>query len=211
MPDTGITGVILAGGKSRRMGMEKSLAILEGRPLVEHVGTRLRPQVSRLVLNANGVASRFGNWDLPMVTDDALGDRGPLAGVLAGLAWARGSAPGGQAIVTTPADTPFIPRDLVTRLAAGWDGEGIIIAASRGRVHPVVAMWPMSVEADLRRDLAKGALSVGGWALSRRHEVVEFADVAGIDPFFNINSPADLLSATVASAYISVAEHSGNS
>ena len=84
-----ILGVVLAGGLSRRMnGHEKSLLAFSGRTLIEHVCTRLAPQVARLIVNANGDPSRFSHLELPVVPDTVPGHAGPLAGVLAGMRWA---------------------------------------------------------------------------------------------------------------------------
>ena len=143
-----IGGVILAGGRSRRMGGgDKCLAPLDGRPLLAHAIDRLAPQVGPLVLNANGDPARFAAFGLPVIADGFPGFAGPLAGVLAGLDWAAGS--GLAAVVTVPADTPFFPEDMVARLAAAMaraDAPAAVarpIDAERGpvaapRLRPVV-------------------------------------------------------------------------
>ena len=83
-----IIGVLLAGGLARRMGGgDKPLRLIAGRPLLDHVIERLRPQVAGLVLNANGDPTRFAAYDLPVVADSIPDYAGPLAGVLAGLDW----------------------------------------------------------------------------------------------------------------------------
>ena len=98
-----LPGVLLAGGKSRRMGgKEKCLLPLAGRPLLDHVIERLRPQVATLIINAPGDPARFARWGLEVVPDAIEGFAGPLAGILAGLDWAYANAPQAAYIVTAP-------------------------------------------------------------------------------------------------------------
>lgn len=192
-----IFGVILAGGLATRMGGgDKGLLPLDGSTLLGHVIGRLRPQCASLALNANGDAARFAAFGLPVIADDMPDHPGPLAGILAGLDWA--AAQGGEAIVTAAADTPFLPPDLVARLtdAAGAANAPIAIAASpdaegKARRHPVFGLWPVALREDLRASLAEGLRKVTLWA-DRHGAATALFDGGAIDPFFNVNSPADL-------------------
>src|SRR4051812_2262063 len=114
-------GIILAGGRSRRMGREKALLPLAGATVIARVAARLRPQVRRMVVSANGDPARFAFLDAPMLADEAgaPGEEGPLAGILTGLRCAR--AEGFAQAVCVPSDAPFLPLDLVSRLAEGVD------------------------------------------------------------------------------------------
>lgn len=197
-----IVGVLLAGGQSRRMGGgDKCLLELAGRPLLAHVMERLRPQVTSMVLNANGEADRFAGFGLDVVADPVEGFAGPLAGVLAGFDWARETAPQARWIVTAASDTPFFPLDLVPRLlaATGNNNPAIALAASQGRLHPVFGLWPTALAEDLRASLLAGTRKVLDW--TDKHTMVseEFAPtgIGGgtIDPFFNANRPDDLAEA----------------
>lgn len=197
---TGIVGVLLAGGRSLRMGgTEKSFAPLDGRPLIAHVAGRFRPQVDRLVVNANGDPARFADLGLPVVADADDSHDGPLAGMLAGFAWAHANVPEAPWLATVAADTPFIPHDLVARLkAASDDAETIRLAASRGRIHQVIGLWPTGLREDLAGWLGSGpSKAVRAWLDTRPHVAVEFELRAGVDPFFNINTPEDLEKANV--------------
>ena len=83
-----IGGIILAGGQSTRMGGgDKCLKMLGGKTLISRIIERVSPQISALILNANGNPSRFSDYDLPVVPD-VIGDyAGPLAGILTGMEW----------------------------------------------------------------------------------------------------------------------------
>ncbi|HEU0016964.1 MAG TPA: molybdenum cofactor guanylyltransferase, partial [Methyloceanibacter sp.] len=135
----GVIGVVLAGGKSSRMGGgDKALLQLGGRPLLDHVLEPLRPQVAEIVLNAND-PGRFAAFGLPVVADRLAGQMGPLAGIHAGLAWAEANRPESRFIITVAADTPFCPTDLVSRLCAATDKANptLVVARSESGVHPV--------------------------------------------------------------------------
>lgn len=190
-------GVILAGGLSRRMGGgDKCLLSLDGKPLLHHAIDRLGPQVSGLVLNANGDPERFADFGLPVVADSIEGFAGPLAGVLAGLDYA--AAHGFDHIVTAAADTPFLPTDLVDRLLAAAEEAGTPMAMAatpdpeRGRSrHPTFALWPVALREDLRQALTDGVRKVIVWTDSHGCAPVTFG-IDPIDPFFNVNTPDDL-------------------
>lgn len=193
-----IAGVILAGGRATRMGGgDKGLLPLAGRTILAHVVSRLEPQVAALALNANGDPSRFGDFGLP-VLPDSLPDRpGPLAGVLAGLDWAAGL--GADAVVSAAADTPFLPRDLVAGLGAAAGTSGLALAASRdqdGRLwrHPTFGLWPVALRGDLRAALEGGLRKVVQWTDRHGAGTAEFPSLP-IDPFFNVNTPDELIEA----------------
>lgn len=198
-----ITGVLLAGGLARRMGGgDKSLRELAGRPLLARVVERVRPQVGPLILNANGDPARFAGFELPVVPDVVAGYAGPLAGVLTGLEWAAANAPGCTHVASFACDAPFVPPDLVPRMAAALaaDGAELACAASGGRSHPVFGLWPLALRGDLRRALVEEEVrKIDAWTARYRLTTVEFAPLrtaAGeVDPFFNANSPEDLAEA----------------
>src|SRR5258705_9542152 len=123
MTDAAVTGVLLAGGRSRRMGGgDKGLLALAGKPMLQHVIERLRPQVESIVINANGDPARFGAFGLPVIADTVAGFVGPLAGVLAGMRWSLAEVPERRFIVTAPGDAPLLPLTLVASLLAGLAG-----------------------------------------------------------------------------------------
>ena len=190
-----IIGVLLAGGLARRMGGgDKPLRLIAGRPLLDHVIERLRPQVAGLVLNANGDPTRFAAYDLPVVADSIPDYAGPLAGVLAGLDWTAENRPDCPMIASVATDAPFLPTDLVARMARALAAEGadLACAASGGQAHPVIGLWPVRLREDLRRALVEeGLRKVDVWTARYRLAVVPFSD-RPVDPFFNANRPADL-------------------
>lgn len=193
-------GVILAGGLATRMGGGDKGRLMLGRfSLIDRVIDRFAPQVADLALNANGDATRFADLRLPVLPDSVAEYPGPLAGVLAGLDWA--AAQGATHIVTAAADTPFLPQDLVPQLllAAELQGTSIALAATQDAVRgpmrqPTFGLWPVALRDDLRGALADGIRKVVLW--TDRHGAAN-AVFPGepFDPFFNVNTPDDLIRA----------------
>jgi molybdopterin-guanine dinucleotide biosynthesis protein A len=193
-----VVGILLAGGRSSRMGGgDKCLRSLGGRPILAHIIERLKPQVSAMIINANGDVARFAGFGLPVVSDSVAGYAGPLAGVHAGLEWVKANHPDSRYGVTVATDTPFFPRDLVQRfLAELGDHPALVVARSAEGVHPVIGLWPVALAGDIERSLKQGMHKVGGFAAQRHAVEVSFPPVKvgarEIDPFFNINRPEDL-------------------
>lgn len=189
---TDIAAVILAGGQARRMGGgDKPLLTLAGRTLLDHVLERIRPQVAAIALSANGDSSRFAAWGLPVLADTLPGQPGPLAGVLAGLRWASQTVPAARWLLSVPGDTPLLPGDLVARLQAALSPDApVAMAASGGRLHPVVALWPLTLADALEASLRDG--EGGVFRFAARFGVAQADFAASPDPFFNINTPEDL-------------------
>jgi molybdenum cofactor guanylyltransferase len=188
IPRADITGLVLAGGQGRRMGsVDKGFVELAGRPLVAHVIERLAPQVATLVINANRNAERYAAFGYPVVADAIGGFAGPLAGLHAGLMTATTPF-----VATTPCDSPFLPADLVTRLAAAFDAQPIDIAVARTFVqpHPVFALARRSLLPHLAQFLEGGGRKIDAWYASLPIAEVAFDDEA--DAFRNINTPAEL-------------------
>lgn len=189
--------VILAGGLGRRLGyVDKALLRLRGRPLLDHVLDRVRPQVRAVAISANGSPSRFAEYGVPVLADPLPDTPGPLAGILAGMRWVQRVYPGADLLLSVPTDTPLLPADLVTRLAgARGPAAPIACAQSDGRRHPVVALWPVSLADDLAAALAQGVRGVEAFAA--RHGMAEVAfPTQPVDPFLNINDRAGLTAAS---------------
>lgn len=190
-----VVGVLLAGGLSRRMGGgDKCLRPLGGRPMLEGVIERARPQVTTLVLNANDNPARFAGFGLPVAADVVPGFVGPLAGVLTGMEWAAANVPEAGWIVTFATDTPFFPLDMVSRLlqAAGREGALLACASSGGRTHPVFALWPVHLADALRQAIEEEEMrKIDLWTARYPLAVAPFA-CEPFDPFFNTNRPEDL-------------------
>jgi molybdopterin-guanine dinucleotide biosynthesis protein A len=184
-----ICAVIVAGGRSSRMGREKALETVRGLRMIDRVIACLTPQVDRIAINANGDAARFADAGLEVFPDSATELRSPLAGLHAALGFA--SRHGFDAALTVPSDAPFLPADLVRRLvSADWPAA---IAASAGQAHYLTGLWACSLLSELEASLANTA-RMQDWASRCQAAVVEWPTVP-FDPFFNVNTLDELADA----------------
>jgi molybdenum cofactor guanylyltransferase len=190
-----VAGILLAGGLARRMGGgDKCLRPLGGRPILRHVIERLEGQTGLILINANGDPARFAAFGRPIAADVIAGFGGPLVGVLTALEWARAEAPQVSDVLSVPADGPFLPRDLASRLLAARAAAGARLAtvSSAGRTNPVIGLWPVALAAELRRALAEERIAkVDAWTGRYSLATAEFS-ATPVDPFFNANTPDDL-------------------
>ena len=169
-----ILGAVLAGGASRRFGSDKALALLDGRPLIDHVIDRLRGQVDSLVV----VGRDHDGWT-------RIGDRphaglGPLGGLAGALAYAK--AHGFVTVLTSGCDLPDLPRDLRARL-----GDAPAVACGQ----PLLGLWPVTLAARLDVQIATGDRSLHAWV--RRSGARE----VDLGPVHNINTSDDLANAAL--------------
>ena len=187
-----VTGIVLAGGQGRRMGgVDKGLVPLDGRPMVAHVIERLEAQVGPILVNANQHADAYAALGHPVVPDAVGGYAGPLAGLHAGLS--RATTP---YVVTVPCDSPFLPPDLVARLAAGLARAGAALAVAKtfDQPHPVFALVRRDVLPNLSAFLEGGGRKIDAWYASLAVVEVPFDDCA--DAFRNINTRDELAAAS---------------
>jgi molybdenum cofactor guanylyltransferase len=187
-------GVVLAGGRARRMdGADKARIRIGGATILQRVLERLAPQCGALILNVNGDPSRYADTGLPVVADGMPDYAGPLAGILAALDWTAAHQPEIEWVVSVPSDCPFLPRDLVARLHAARIDAGARVACARSgeRRHPVVALWPVGLREDLRRALTvEGVRKADAWIARYTLGIAEWP-AEPVDPFFNVNTPQD--------------------
>jgi molybdopterin-guanine dinucleotide biosynthesis protein A len=186
-----VTGVILAGGLGRRMGgVDKGLQLLNGRPMAARVLTRLAPQVDEVLINANQNLERYALLGCRVVPDQLGGYAGPLAGLHCGLSEARH-----ELVATVPCDSPFLPEDLVARLAAPLQDASVDLAVAKTgtQPHPVFCLARRRLLPHLSVFLQSGGRKIDAWYATLKVVEVAFDDEA--DAFNNINTPEELRSA----------------
>jgi molybdopterin-guanine dinucleotide biosynthesis protein A len=187
----GVVGVILAGGRATRMGGGKALRQFGGKPMIAHVVERLRPQTETLLIALAAPDAAFGGFGCTPVYDDEPDQPGPLTGIIAATAWAQAQKRGGW-LLSAPCDTPLLPDDLVERLhKAAAPETDVICAMSAGRVHYTVALWRLTLLETLRIMRHDGIRRLETVIGRLRSAQVAFA-ATPIDPFENVNTPADL-------------------
>lgn len=192
-------GVILAGGRSRRMGgVNKALQDLAGKPLLSHVITRMQPQCSSLYLSVEAIDPLWERFGLPQVADMQVGSNGPLGGVLAALEAIRQQS---DWLLLVPCDAPFLPLDLAERLSQHAQQEQALSAliSYQDQWQPTFSLWHTDLLPALR-------IAVEGQGQRGLKEFLSTQSPAVLDwptkqpeqqpaPFFNINSPHNLADA----------------
>ncbi|HEU5339082.1 MAG TPA: molybdenum cofactor guanylyltransferase MobA [Sulfuricaulis sp.] len=187
IPRDDITGVILAGGRARRMGgIDKGLILLNGRPMVEYVITAMRTEVNKLMINANRHLEQYAAFGCPVIPDIMNGYLGPLAGIASGM-----HASSTPYIVTAPCDSPLIASNLVQRLYETLTREGadISVAHDGERMHPVFALIRRDLLPNLLDFLDTGQRKIDLWYAQHRLAVAYFRDQP--EAFRNVNNPEE--------------------
>jgi molybdenum cofactor guanylyltransferase len=195
-----IAGLILAGGTSRRMGgTEKAFLSVGGIAMLTRIVRILVPQCDLVAISANGDPQRFAAYGFAVITDkeDA---RGPMAGLANVLDWFAVNQSAVTHVLSVPSDTPFLPPDLGTRLATALEkGDAFCaLAASGGHSHPVAGLWPVPARTALHAALMRGDTSFRAALEDKKVAQVEW-DTSPADPFFNVNTPDDLVRANAIS------------
>ena len=185
-----IVAVILAGGAGSRIGGAKPSRMLAGRTLLERAAAHAGKWSDRVAVAVRGPGQAAG-VGLPLLFDHP-GIDGPLAGLAAGLRFVRDEH--AEAVLTLPADMPFLPADLSERLQGAINGRAAAIASSGGRLHPVCGLWRTVGLEEIADYVARGGRSLRGFAEAMGFAAVEWL-AAPVDPFFNINNAEDLAAA----------------
>ena len=192
MGPSDITGVVLAGGRASRFGgQDKGLVEVAGRPMIDHVLDRFRPQVGRLLISANRNLDAYEAYGVPVIPDGDDMFRGPLAGVAVALQHAET-----RWVAVAPCDAPLLPEDLVSRLSTatlGATAADIAVAHDGQRMQSMVALLRRDLAEDLDAYLSSGERKVDRWYARHDMRLVDFSDRA--ESFLNVNRPEDRASA----------------
>ena len=195
-----ITGWVLAGGQSSRMGgVDKGLLTFQGQTLVQRAIERLQPQVHSVMVNANRHASQYALHGTPVIADSEHGFKGPLAGFLTGLQHCPTDW-----LVTVPCDSPFFPWDLVNQLATAAAQSHALIAMAQAqettsdgreewRLQPVFCLMHRQLADSLHTHIQSGGFKITEWAKQHPLAICPFASAPGqLPPFANANTPEEL-------------------
>lgn len=181
-----IAAIIIAGGKARRFnGADKAMIMFNQKPLVEHVITRILDQVDLVAINRS---STLQGYDLPIVADLESDQCGPIGGLEAAIKWAKAVKPRPEYLLTVPVDTPFLPRDLVSRLLPAAKENGAAIASTDTQLQPTISLHKLGYISHEDIQAFKHKAFRNFWShMGAKH--VCFDDEQA---FININSPQDI-------------------
>lgn len=187
-----ITGLILAGGRAQRMGgIDKGLIPFHGKPLIESAISRLKPQVSTILINANRSITKYSHYGYPVLMDETPDFSGPLAGFSVGLKHCKTPY-----LLTSPCDSPLLPTDLAEKMVHQLEGSNLelVFASSKeddGKVwsQPVFCLMKSDLQDSLNAFLSKGDLKIDRWFKELRSATVVFENTQA---FANVNTPEEL-------------------
>ena len=190
MNENNILGVILAGGKSKRFGQEKSQVKLGDKTLLEHSLYKLKSKFDKILIVTNNNTIK----DYTTINDCIDGQLGPLVGILTAMKWAKENSPNCSWIASFPCDTPFFPEIVISKfIEESKKKESLILcASSHGRKHNIFGLWSLDLYDKLYNDLVNNKIrKVQDWTKANNIKNLEFK-FEDYDPFFNINTLEDL-------------------
>ncbi len=179
-----IEAVILAGGLSSRMGTNKSLVLVQNKPMIDHVYERLNSQVKRVWINSNFIFHQFPEKD--QFKDQIINQHGPLVGIYSGLKLA-----GSEWVQFCPTDSPFLPLNLVEKLYRKTisSNNKVIVPSVDGKIEPVFSLCHKSTLEALASFILSCQKKISDWIEHNNFETVTFDNP---DEFRNINDPDEL-------------------
>ena len=183
-----ITGMVLAGGRARRMGgSDKGLIEFSGKPLITYALSALLPMVSQVLINANRNHDLYASLGFPVVSDHSVDFDGPLAGILSGMEYCTS-----QYLLTVPCDCPMITEQALARMPRAMKNSNsdCFVASDGHRLHPVFLLLDCGLAESLRTYLRQGHRKIDTWLYQQRLCEVDFSDQPEI--FRNINTPEEL-------------------
>lgn len=192
-PGEGVSGVVLAGGQSRRLGRDKAVELLGGQPMIRRVLERVAGLTSE---NIVVVADQARGDALPLLEDtrvvlDVYPGMGSLGGIFSGLAAAEN-----EWAMVTACDMPFLNADLLGHLVSLREGADVVAPVVEGRPEPTHALYSKECLPFIGERLRAEELKITGFYDEVRVRYVEEREILRFDPellsFFNVNSPQDL-------------------
>jgi len=183
-----ITGVVLAGGRGRRMGgVDKGLMEYRGRALVAYALDALKQVAGTVLINANRNLEAYAGFDVPVITDQTDSFDGPLAGLLSAM-----RATHTEYVLTVPCDSPWVNGELLGRLWLKLQNEAaeICVAHDGERMQSVCLIAQRNLAGDLEAYLASGQRKVETWLNLHKLVLADFSDHP--EWFANINTAAEL-------------------
>lgn len=178
-----ITGVILAGGRSSRMGQDKGLVEVKGKPLFEYIAERLRPHVGEILISCNQNADRYGR-EFQTFQDITADFSGPLAGMLAALTVSKT-----EWVLFVPCDVPAFPANLAETFLENAADQKAVYARDPERDHPTLCLLNRDLIPELKSYLEKGERKLMIFFHQIGAKAVLFNDSAA---FSNLNTPEEV-------------------
>ena len=193
MSENNILGVVLAGGKSKRFGEDKSKVMLNDKTLLEHTIDKIKSKFNKIIIVSNNKIVK----DYTTINDCIDGQLGPLVGVLSAMKWIKKNNFSYKWIATFPCDTPFFNISLIDKFieVSRQKKNLLYFVKSEEKRHNIFGLWSLQLIEVLEKDIIKNNFrKVEEWANKIGVKTINIS-YKEIDPFFNINTKEDLVEA----------------
>ena len=192
MDHSKILGTVLAGGKSVRLGMDKSQVKLADKLLIDYILSEIIDEFNEVLVVSNNSINFKKSKKISLI-EDFKKDLGPLGGVLTAMKWVKDNNKDYQWISTFPADTPFFKNQILKDFLQNINQEKdkLFFIKSNNTRHNIFGIWSIDLIDKLEEDLIRGERKVEFWANSVGVKNIEM-EFDNKDPFFNINTKEDL-------------------
>jgi len=193
MNENNIIGIILAGGKSSRLGEDKSNIRLGNKTLLDHTIDKIEKEFNEVLIISNNKEYNYKNKKIYTVKDCIEGQLGPLVGILTAMKWVNENKKNYKWIASFPCDTPFFDNKLISKLKLKTKetSKKLIFLNSDKKRHNIFGLWSMDSIETLEKDIKNGFRKVEIWADKVGYESINI-NTEKFDRFLNINTKEDL-------------------
>ena len=193
MDHNNILAVVLAGGKSKRFGRDKSQVKLGNKILIDYILSEIIDLYKDILIVTNEPI-KFLNSDKISITSDIKKGLGPLGGVFSAMRRAKDNRKNYKWISTFPIDTPFFKKEHLSKFykKINLDKSNLFFMKSKNTRHNIFGLWSLELFEKLELALNKGDRKVELWANEIGVKTIDFEHENNNDPFFNINTEEDL-------------------
>ncbi len=192
MKDNNILAVVLAGGKSKRFGVDKNHVKLGNKTLLEHVLFKIDNKFKETLIVANDILEIQKPANITVIPDCVL-DLGPLAGVLSAMKWVKENQKLYNWIATFPSDTPFFDVSIIDEYEKKikLNESSLYFVKSNNKRHNIFGLWSVDLLKTLENDIILNNFrKVEEWANKIGVKTIDI-NIKKFDPFFNINTIED--------------------
>ena len=193
MDHNNILAVVLAGGKSRRFGRDKSQVKLGDKILIDYILSEILDFYNDILIVANEPIKFLDSNKITLIEDIRKG-LGPLGGVFSAMKWVRDNKKDYEWVSTFPVDTPFFKKDHLSKFYKEIDlnKSKLFFMKSKNTRHNIFGLWSLELFEKLESALNSGDRKVELWANEIGVKTIDFEHENNKDPFFNINTMEDL-------------------
>ena len=192
MDHNNILPVVLAGGKSKRFGEDKSQVKLGRKILIDYILSELIDEFNEILIVANDPIKHLPSNKIKKIKDFKK-DLGPLGGIFTAMKWAKDNNKSYKWIASFPSDTPFFKKNILNNFfeKVNEKESELFFMTFNDKRHNIFGLWSTSLIDQLEKDLENGSRKVEKWANNIGVKTINMS-FEKKDPFFNINTQEDL-------------------